>query len=199
MKDILIVEDGEQERQRLLNLFLEAGYSTTAFESVTEAETALKQDQFRLAILDIGLGDKSGSHLFTTLRREGSVSHIIIFTGNPSVHLKQRFLNEGAVDYIVKASQQAQNDAFLMRVQEVLGEPSEHQQTGVPLEKFLSRCVTEASKQLFLDLEGGFPACNRCGNKEYTVVFDHVAQMPPEIVGLVQCNACGASMDPEIA
>src|SRR5437016_4051940 len=122
MKDILVVEDGRKERDRLQALFSGAGYSVVACESVGEAEKYLTQEGFRLAILDIGLSDKSGSYLFNTIKRGGRVSYIIIFTGNPSVHLKQRFIDEGAVDYIVKGSPQAKNDLLLNRITEIIGE-----------------------------------------------------------------------------
>jgi len=117
MKDILIVEDGRQERERLEQLFSASGYSVSACESVGEAEKLLQRERYRLAILDIGLNDKSGSYLFSSLKQGDRASYVIIFTGNPSVHLKQRFLAEGAVDYIVKASLQAQNDNLLRRAQ----------------------------------------------------------------------------------
>ena len=65
MADILIVEDGKNERERLLNLFSERGYQVEAAETVSEAEGLLQSTSFRLAILDIGLSDKSGSHLFS--------------------------------------------------------------------------------------------------------------------------------------
>lgn len=198
MKDILIVEDGRQERERLEKLFKDAGYSVTGFESATEAEKALRSEQYRLAILDIGLSDKSESHLFGTIKRDGRVSHIIIFTGNPSVHLKQRFLDEGAVDYIVKASAQAQNEAFLSRIKEIIGEPQGTGPDGIDLEEFLQKYVSDTSRQLFLDMNNSYPACTACGSQSYLVTFSHKAQMPPEIGGLVICASCGKAMDPEI-
>ncbi len=198
MKDILLVEDGRQERQRLEKLFGAAGYSVIASESVGEAERHLESEQFRLAILDIGLGDKSGSYLFSVMRRTGRVADIIIFTGNPSVHLKQRFLQEGAVDYIVKATQQAQNDNFLSRVKEIIGEPLGVSREGIELSLFLEKYIPETSRQLFLDMDNSFPKCSSCGGQEYLVSFSHRTQMPPEISGLVICASCGKSMDPEI-
>ena len=154
---------------------------------------------FRLAILDIGLSDKSGSYLFNSLKRENRVAYIVIFTGNPSVHLKQRFLDEGAVDYIVKASPQAQNDAFLTRVKEIIGEPQASSADGIDLAEFLDRYLPETSKQLFLDMEDSLPACSSCSSRQYIVTFSHQTQMPPEVVGQVVCAQCGKSMDPEIS
>lgn len=199
MKDILVVEDGKQERERLEKLFSAAGYSVTACESVGAAEESLKHEEFRLAILDIGLNDKSGSLLFNNIRRGGRVSYIVIFTGNPSVHLKQRFIQEGAVDYIVKASPQAQNEAFLNRVREIVGAPQPAAQDGIDLELFLNRYVLATSKQLFLDADNSIPECKGCRSRKYVVTFSHQAQLPPAVSGLVVCASCGKAMDPEVA
>ena len=198
MKDILVVEDGKQERERLERLFAEAGYSVTACESVGAAEESLKEVEYRLAILDIGLNDKSGSLLFTNLKRSGRAAYIIIFTGNPSVHLKQRFIQDGAADYIVKASPQAQNEAFLNRVKEIVGAPQAATPDGLDLDSFLNRYVLATSKQLFLDADNSLPECRNCRSRRYVVTFSHQAQLPPTVSGLVVCAGCGKAMDPEV-
>jgi len=198
MKDILIVEDGLQERERLGRLFSEAGYSVQLCSTVGEAERCVQVDNYKAAILDIGLSDKSGSYLFNLVKRGGKVSYVLIFTGNPSVHLKQRFLDEGAVDYVVKGSPQAQNEPFLARVKDLIGPPEKRGATGIALEEFLARYVGEASRNLFLDLDNTYPQCKGCGGREYVVVFGHQAQVPPEVHGRVACAACGKDMDPEV-
>lgn len=198
MKDILIVEDGEQERERLAKLFTDAGYTVAATTSVGEAEECLKKSGFRLAILDIGLGDRSGSYLFSNLRQSGRAANVIVFTGNPSVHLKQRFIAEGAADYIVKASSQAQSKEFLERVEELIGKPGEGVVDGLPLGEFLDQLVSPSSKELFLDMNNEYPKCGECGGQEYVVVFSHQSQMPPEVSGKVVCSVCSREMDPEI-
>ena len=198
MKDILVVEDGTKERERLKNLFSKDGYNVSACESVQEAEEELKSNSFRLAILDIGLSDKSGSYLFNTIKRLNKVNYIIIFTGNPSVHLKQRFLEEGATDYIVKASVEAQNERFLARVKEIIGAPVKQSSEGIDLRLFLSKYVSDVSRKLFFDETDKFPICKDCGGEKYVVVFNHKTQMPPEVIGQVVCEACGTMMDPDI-
>lgn len=198
MKDILIVEDGRPERERLEKLFQQAGFAVTACESVGEAEKSLQHTQYRLAILDIGLGDRSGSYLFNSIKRLKSAAYIIIFTGNPSVHLKQRFLDEGAVDYIVKGSAQAQNEAFLGRVREIIGEAHAQEPLGIDLEEFLEKYVESKSRKLFLDMNNSFPECSSCGARRYLVKFSEQPQIPPDISGKVVCASCGKVMDPEI-
>lgn len=197
MKDILIVEDGRGERERLKILFEEAGYLVTACESVTEAENCLENETFRLAVLDIGLNDKSGSHIFHLIKKSGTGTYTIIFTGNPSVHLKQRFIDEGAADYIVKASPQATNQAILARVQEIIGTAQPTMIDGVPLDEFV-KYITASSKKLFLDMKDAFPPCSSCGSLAYVVTFSHQPQIPPEVLGQVVCGECGKGMDPEV-
>ena len=200
MKDILVVEDGKSERDRLQKLFTDAGYGVDVCESVGEAEKAVQRETYRLAVLDIGLNDKSGSLLFTALRRGDRVTYIVIFTGNPSIHLKQRFLNEGAVDYIVKGSAAAQSDTFLSRIRDILGGSAiSADQLGLPLEEFLRRCVTPVSRGLFLAGDGTVPSCQKCSSQSYVVTFASQPQVPPGVIGVVVCAQCGSAMDPEIS
>lgn len=220
MRDILIVEDGLHERERLNKLFANAGYLTNAAEGVEEAKSILAETQFRLIILDVGLGDKSGSYLFEYIRTSGLAPYVIIFTGNPSVHLKQRFLDEGAVAYIVKASPQAENNAFLGTVQTFLGHGRDllfksdstigekndtptarvidTNKSGIPLDVFISQYVDESSRGLFLDAENKIPPCSYCGKSNYVVIFHHKTQLPPLVEGRVVCALCSRDMDPEL-
>ena len=198
MKDILIVEDGQGERDRLLNLFKQKGYSVVACATVGEAEHALQIDAFQIALLDIGLSDRSGSYLFNAIKRGGRVSHILIFTGNPSVHLKERFLDEGASDYIVKGSPAAESEQMLRRVEELIGGAQPPAVEGMPLQEFLTRCVGEKSRKLFLEGDGSLPRCGKCHAADYRVTFLQQAQVPPQVQGLVVCAGCGAPMDLEV-
>ena len=198
MKDILIVEDGHHERERLVKLLTAGGYSVRGCESVKDAEAALAGESYRLAILDIGLNDRSGSVLFGAMKRAGTVPYVLIYTGNPSVHLKQRFMEEGAVDYIVKGSPQAIGDALLHRVNEILGSAQVSAVHGIPLEEFLKAHVGDASRKLFLDGDNALPECPRCRARNYVVTFARRPQVPPELVGEVLCAACGAPLDPEV-
>lgn len=198
MKDILIVEDGQPERERLEGVFKTAGYSVLGCASVSDAERVLQYESFRLAILDIGLSDRSGSYLFNAIKRGGKVSQILIYTGNPSVHLKQRFIDEGAADYIVKGSTTAQSENFLSRIRELIGESGTQSASGIPFGDFLSHYLTEKSSKLFLEGDNSVPECSACGGANYVVTFSHKTQVPPEIHGLVVCATCGKPLDPEL-
>lgn len=198
MADILIVEDGVRERERLCKLFESSDYSVKAVESVSEAERLLSVEQFRLAFLDIGLGDRSGSHLFELIKSSSSVPFVVILTGNPSVHLKQRFMDEGAAAYIVKASDASSNQSLLHLASSLLGTEKVSISGGIPLSDFLRQYVNEASRTLFLDTDEKLPACSACASEEFVVTFEHKTQLPPEVEGLVVCAHCGKALDPEI-
>jgi DNA-binding response OmpR family regulator len=198
MRDILIVEDGLHERERLSQVFSGAGFSVSTAESVQEAESLLTIESFRLAVLDIGLGDKSGSYLFEVMKRSSKVPYIIILTGNPSTHLKQRFLDEGAVAYIVKASNAAGNEALLDLVRSILGNADATMQSGMPLADFLRLYVDESSRELFLDKDHQLPACVHCNSTDFLVTFNHKTQLPPVVEGKVICAHCLKDLDPVV-
>ena len=46
MKDILIVEDGKQDRERLEKVFADSGFSVIACENVADAERAVQRENF---------------------------------------------------------------------------------------------------------------------------------------------------------
>lgn len=198
MRDIIIVEDGLHERERLQKVFSEAGFSVSTAESAKEAESLIERELFRLAVLDIGLGDKSGSHLFELIKRSNKISYVIILTGNPSTHLKQRFLDEGAVAYLVKGSQAASNNSLLDLVRSLLGSGEAKVTSGIPLSEFLNLYVDDSSRELFFDKEKQLAPCPHCKSKEYLVSFSHKTQLPPIVEGRVICAQCHKELDPQI-
>lgn len=198
MKDILVLEDSPQERERLERLFSAEGYSVKACATVAEAERVVQAENYRLAILDIGLSDKSGSYFFNSAKHSGRVTYIVVFTGNPSMHLKERFLSEGAVDYIVKGSPQAQSESLLHRVKEIIGKAQPQAVHGIPLDTFLREYVSEKSRSLFFDMENSYPSCSGCASRQYIVEFSSQVQVPPDVKGKVVCSVCGRVMDIQV-
>ncbi|MCB0319825.1 MAG: response regulator [Bdellovibrionales bacterium] len=199
--DVLVVEDSLRERERLKSLFDELGYSVNSCDSVQQAEEYLRHELVKLVILDIGLTDRSGSVLFQTLRSIQPACRVIIFTGNPSPYLKQRFLKEGAVHYVVKGSEGASNEAFQRMVQDLIGDPQSslpQVESGTNLTDFLRDYIAPNSRALFYDASGEFPPCTACGSRKYVVTFAHEIQVPPLVQGKVCCEGCGAPLDPSV-
>lgn len=201
MKDILIVEDGKQEQLRLLRLAAAANYSAKAVGGVEEATKEINNERYRLIILDLGLEDQSGLHLFRRLQELSHPPQVIVLTGNPSTHLKQRFLDEGVIAYLYKGTQAASNDSISEILLSVLSDEataSDISYREMGLTEFLRDFVTAASRELFYQQGSVLPKC-QCGASEYKVVFSHCTQLPPVIEGQVCCVECGSLLDVELS
>jgi len=201
MADILIVEDGASERERLQRLFADAGYSVRLAEDYDSAERIISRESCRLCILDIGLSDRSGSQLLERFNSLNQRPIVIVLTGNPSVHLKQSLIDQGASDFIVKASPQAENERILENVRSRLGDPLpiSNTKSTIPLDVLLKEFVTENSAELFLDQDNSIAGCPGCGGRKIVMTFSHKLQIPPAIEGLLRCSECGAVYDPEVS
>ncbi len=198
MPDILIVEDGLHERERLEKLFTTGGFSVRTAESASIAEDLLSVNKFRLCVLDIGLSDKSGSLLFQTIRRQDPKPLVVILTGNPSIYLKQKFLDEGAVSFILKASPESENENLLASIKSFLGSPETVRHSGIELSEFLKSYVQDSSRELFLNDDLKIVACRSCSKNNFEVIFTHKTQLPPLVEGKVVCADCGEIYDPEV-
>lgn len=200
--DILIVEDSVRERERLQTLFAGLGYKVQSCDSVAEAERLFEKSQVRCAIIDIGLTDRSGSVLFQSLKAAQPQCQVIIFTGNPSPYLKQRFLREGAFAYVVKGSDGANSESFQRLVSEAIGDAAslgKSESYDRSLVDFLRHYIPPSGQSLFYDADGGFPPCTECGSRNYCISFGNDIQIPPTVVGKVLCGQCGAVLDPTLA
>lgn len=201
MTDILIVEDGLQEQARLMKLAADAGYSAMAVGDAEQAIGLLTYQRFRLVILDLGLEGKSGLHLFRQIRELPTRPLVVVLTGNPSTHLKQRFIDEGATAYLLKGSEAAANDSLLDIIKALLSEGAKEeslQYRSIPLHEFLRDYVTPSSRTLFYAPNDELPECTDCGGKSWLVAFHHKTQLPPLVEGKVCCAQCGANLDPEL-
>lgn len=81
-KDILILEDDEVFGN-LLNSFLEMkGYNSEVFNSGIEANTALRENIWKLALIDIVVPEISGLEVLKMMRERGDQTPVIVITGN---------------------------------------------------------------------------------------------------------------------
>jgi len=123
LSDILVIEDRKIEREHLVSIFKKKGYSIKSADSIKSAKTLLEKSLYRLALIDLGLADGAGSPVFEMVNESEKVDYILILTGNPSPHLKQRFLDQGAAGYIVKGTKDASSDSLKQQVESILGGP----------------------------------------------------------------------------
>jgi two-component system response regulator PhoP len=99
---LLIVEDDTALRKSLASNLREQGYTVDEAGDANEGEYFADEFAVTLAIIDLGLPDRSGTELIEKLRGDGKKFPILILTARDHWEDKVRSLNAGADDYVVK-------------------------------------------------------------------------------------------------
>ena len=99
---LLIVEDDEALRRSLASNLRARGYTVDEAGDAAEGEYFATEYAVTLAIIDLGLPDRSGVELIEKLRSDGKNFPILILTARDHWADKVQGLNAGADDYVVK-------------------------------------------------------------------------------------------------
>jgi two-component system, NtrC family, response regulator AtoC len=99
---ILIVEDDATIRVTLGRFLAKQGFEITVAEDGASALGLLKQNSFRLVLLDLRLPDMTGLDVLGKLRESDDQTLVIIMTAFPEVRTAVATLKAGAFDYIHK-------------------------------------------------------------------------------------------------
>ncbi len=98
---ILLVDDEPALRAEICYGLEQHGYAVTAVSSVGQAEQALEEISFDLALLDITMPERDGWTLLPQLVEDWQLP-VIVLTANADVRTRVRSFKEGAADYISK-------------------------------------------------------------------------------------------------
>lgn len=99
---ILLVEDDKMIGEGLQKALRQNGYSVNWAEDGAMAEDALKDEDYNLVILDIGLPQKSGLDVLGGLRSKGNKTLVLMLTARDAVSDRVKGLDLGADDYVLK-------------------------------------------------------------------------------------------------
>ena len=99
---ILLVEDDRKIGQFVKKGLEEVSYVTVWARSCAEAEDAMADGGFDIAILDLGLPDGNGLQLLTGWRKKNLATPVLILSARHEVDDKIAGLNLGADDYLTK-------------------------------------------------------------------------------------------------
>lgn len=99
---LLIVEDDAALRSSLAGSLRESGFTVDEAATAAEGEYFAGEFAVQLAIVDLGLPDRSGVDLVKRLRAGGHGFPILILTAREHWQDKVTGLNAGADDYVVK-------------------------------------------------------------------------------------------------
>lgn len=116
MARILLVEDDPSLGETLCERLVAEGYEVVLCKSESDAEHAIKNSEFRLAILDIGLPDGSGLSVARTLKLRTTIPFMFLTAMNSADSRLEAF-EIGADEYVPKPFHLRE---FLLRVNKVL-------------------------------------------------------------------------------
>jgi HAMP domain-containing protein/CheY-like chemotaxis protein/signal transduction histidine kinase len=104
VKNLLVVEDDEIQRQSIVDLIGNSDVSTTAVGTGTEALSALRGGRFDCLVLDLGLPDMTGFELIEQIKQDENLSPlpIIIYTGKELTRTEETELKRIAESIIIK-------------------------------------------------------------------------------------------------
>jgi FixJ family two-component response regulator len=114
---VSVVDDDESVRESLPDLLRELGYSARAFSSAEEFLASDCVDETRCLILDIAMPGVTGPDLQQELTVRGQEIPIVFITAQADEAVRQRLLEQGAVECLFKpfsdtALLEALNTAF---------------------------------------------------------------------------------------
>ncbi|PMB48518.1 hybrid sensor histidine kinase/response regulator, partial [Fischerella thermalis CCMEE 5330] len=104
VKNLLVVEDDENQRQSIVDLIGNTDVGTTAVSTASEALQAIGNGQFDCVVLDLGLPDMNGFELIEQIKQSpnGEALPIIVYTARELTRAEDVQLRRIAETIIVK-------------------------------------------------------------------------------------------------
>jgi len=99
---LLLVEDNDSIGKGIHTGLSQAGYAVDWVKDGQTAQSALKTEDYDVAVLDIGLPKQSGLEVLSELRASGNAIPVLILTARDSVNDRIIGLDHGADDYMIK-------------------------------------------------------------------------------------------------
>lgn len=101
-RTLLIVDDDQRFRTRLIRAFEERGYEVVGAGSYDEAMIAARQESPELALVDLRLPGRSGLEVVRALKAIDRTSNIVVLTGYGSIATAVESMKCGAATYLTK-------------------------------------------------------------------------------------------------
>ncbi|MDF3070153.1 MAG: hypothetical protein K0R38_5754 [Polyangiaceae bacterium] len=111
---VLVVEDDDFLRERLVRALCDRGFAAQGAASVAEA-LAASEEAPELAVVDLRIGDASGLDVLRALLAKDPATRVVMLTGYGSIATAVEAMRLGAVHYLTKPADAEQIVAALMR------------------------------------------------------------------------------------
>ena len=99
---LLVVDDDDTFRERLVKAFVSRGFLATGANGVAAAITSAKEDSPELAVVDLRMADGSGLDVVRELRALDATTSIVVLTGFGSIATALEAVRLGAASYLTK-------------------------------------------------------------------------------------------------
>lgn len=103
-QSLLVVEDDETLRMRLVRAFAARGFAVESVGTVAEAERFAAAEAPEFAIVDLRIQDRSGLDVVRALLAADPATRVVVLTGYGSIATAVEALRLGAVHYLTKPS-----------------------------------------------------------------------------------------------
>ncbi len=101
-RTLLIVDDDERFRERLMQAFRARGFEVRGAADYHEAVTSAGAESPELALLDLRLPGGSGVDLVRELKRLDPTTNVVVLTGYGSIATALESVRAGATTYLTK-------------------------------------------------------------------------------------------------
>ena len=101
-KSLLIVDDDNPFRDRLVRSMEKKGFKVTQAESVKSAIQKARENKPAFAVIDLRLGDGNGLEVVNEIQKSKKESRIIMLTGYGNIPTAVAAIKAGAIDYLAK-------------------------------------------------------------------------------------------------
>ena len=153
---ILVIDDDEQVRRVLLDLFSEA-YNCSEASSAEAALTVLAQESFDLVLSDINMGGMSGLELVPHVHSLSPDSVVLMISGQSNIETAIEAMRAGAFDYIMKPFDIRHVEAALERALKQSLLLAEKRRYKDELENLLQERTAEVDRLAYYDTLTSLP------------------------------------------
>jgi two-component system, response regulator RegA len=168
---VLVVEDDDFLRQRLVRALCDRGFAAQGAANVAEA--LLKaEDAPELAIVDLRLGEASGLDVLRALLAKDPATRVVMLTGYGSIATAVEAMRLGAVHYLTKPADADQILASLLHASDELPTPA-----GEPLT--LARAEWEHINHVLVSVSGNISEAARRLGLHRRSLQRKLAKYPP--------------------
>lgn len=114
-RTILVVDDDEPFRSRLVRAFRDRGYAAVGAADLAQTRLLLHSAPPDYAVIDLRIGEASGLDVVRELRERAPAARVVMLTGYGSIATALEAVRLGAVDYLTKPADADQLLAALAR------------------------------------------------------------------------------------